>query len=456
MRIVICKENFPSSRLKMKKIKLSDYIFSRAKSLAGIFRAMKNRNYRIFFIGQLISLTGTWMQQIALSWLVYRLTNSPFLLGMVGFVGLIPCFFITPVAGVIADRYDHRKMLVITQTLSMVQAVILSVLVLTNRINYVHVMILSAFLGIVNAFDMTIRQAFTIEMIDRKEDLSNAIALNSSLFNIARLVGPSIAGVLIAAAGEGICFVLNSVSYFAIIISLLVIKTKRRHVAQNGNSVFLDIKEGFRYAFGFIPIRSILLLLALVSLVGVPYQVLMPVFAKDVLHGGAHTLGFLSSMAGLGALAGAIYLAMRISVIGLGRMIAWAAAIFGVGMIFFSFSRVLWLSMLMIFISGFGAMVQMASSNTVLQTIADDDKRGRVMSFYTLSFIGTVPFGSLLAGSLASKIGAPSTLFISGVCCIAGAVLFFKKLPRFREQIRPVYVRKGIIPEVAKGIQSTT
>ncbi|MDD2751635.1 MAG: MFS transporter [Candidatus Omnitrophica bacterium] len=418
-----------------------------------IFRALKHRNYRLFFTGQVISLSGTWMQMIAMSWLVYRITNSPLLLGLVGFLGQIPSFFLMPFAGVIADRYNRQRILLITQIAAMLQALVLSFLVMTNSVQVWQIVLLSVILGFVNSFDIPVRQAFTIEMIENKEDLGNAIALNSSMVNIARLIGPSIAGIIIATLGEGPCFLLNALSYVAVIISLLMMQISQKKSRQARRHVLHELKEGFVYAFTFIPIKHILILLSLVSLTGVPYQVLMPIFAKDIFHGGPQTLGFLMSMAGLGALMGAIYLAARRSVIGLGRIIALAALCFGIGVSIFSFSKNLWISLLLICFAGFSMMVQMAASNTILQTIVEEDKRGRVMSFYTMSFMGMTPFGSLLAGSLANKIGAPGTLLCGGICCIIGALVFFQKLPLIRKHIRPIYVKKGIIPEeVVRGI----
>ncbi len=437
-------------------MKFKKSYFNAAPNLKLIFRALRYRNYRLFFIGQTISLTGTWMQQVAVGWLAYRLTNSPFLLGIVGFVGQIPTFIFSPFAGVFADRHDRKKMLLITQTLAMVQALILAVLILTGNIRVWHILVLSAVLGIINSFDLPIRQAFTVEMVENRQDLGNAIALNSSMVNAARLIGPSIAGVLIAGVGEGVCFLLNGISYVAVIVSLLAMNVATKKEKSTNTNILLELKEGFNYAFNFSPIKSILLLLALVSLMGVPYQILMPVFARDIFHGGAQTLGFLVAMAGLGALTGALYLAARKTVLGLDRVIAFTACLFGVGIIAFSLSHILWISMLVLLFSGFAMMVQMASSNTVLQTIVDEDKRGRTMSFYTMSFMGMAPFGSLLAGGLASKIGAPYTLLTGGIICIIGAFMFAAKLASIRKQIHPIYAKKGIIPEVVEGIQSAT
>ena len=437
-------------------MKFSQEPSKKSSRFGNIFRALRHRNYRIFFFGQGVSLVGTWMQQIAVSWLVYRMTKSPFLLGFVGFVGMIPTFVCTPLAGVFADRHNRRNMLLVTQTLSMFQAAVLAFLVLSHQIQVWHIIVLSAFMGIINSFDIPIRQAFTVEMIEKKEDLGNAIALNSSVFNAARLVGPSLAGLLIAWTGEGMCFLLNALSYLAVLGSLFSMRMKPFEKLPSTRNIFWELKDGWNYAFHFPPIRLILMFLSLMSLMGISYQVLMPVFAKDIFHGGPHTLGFLMAMAGVGALIGALYLAARKNVIGLAGIAVQMAGLFGVTLIAFSFSRSMPLSMLISMGLGFGMMVHMAACNTILQTIVEEDKRGRVMSFYTMAFMGTMPFGSLLAGSLASWIGAPLTLFFSGACCVAGAIFFFRKLPLIRKWIHPIYIAKGIIPEVAKGIEAAT
>lgn len=419
-----------------------------------VFRTLRYRNYRLFFGGQLISLTGTWMQQVALTWLVYRMTNSPFLLGVVGFAGQFPSFILSPFAGVLADRMNKHRILLFTQTASMIQAAILAALTLTGVIAVWHIISLSIVLGIINAFDMPTRQSFLLEMIERREDLPNAIALNSSMFNGARLIGPSIAGLVISVLGEGLCFLLNAVSYLAVIAALMAMKSLPPRQEPKTEGVLSGFAEGLRYIVHSASIRSILLLLALVSIMGVPYSVLMPIFARDILHGGPYTLGFLMAATGVGALAGALVLASRNKVVGLGRWIPIACCVFAVGLIAFSLSSTLWLSMVFLFMVGLGMMVQMASSNTILQTIADDDKRGRVMSFYTVSFMGMVPFGSLLAGSLAGAIGAPTTLLISGCACLLGAALFSTRLPAIRTEIRPIYVRLGLIPELSTGVRT--
>jgi MFS family permease len=422
-----------------------------------MWRALSHKNYQLFFSGQGISLIGTWMTRIATSWLVYRLTGSALLLGVVGFAGQIPSFLLAPFAGVLVDRWNRHRLLVGTQVLAMLQSLALAVLALSGLIKIWHVVALSIFQGLINAFDMPARQAFVVEMVDRREDLANAIALNSSLVNAGRLLGPAIGGVVIAAVGEGWCFMIDAVSYLAVIASLLAMTiTPRMFAATNDANIFQQLREGWRYAARFAPIRNVLLLLALVSVAGVPYTILMPVFASDVLHGGPNALGLLMASSGVGALAGALLLAARKTVLGLGKYIPLTAAAFGAGLIFFSFTRVLWLSLLLMVVTGLGFMVQMAVSNTVLQTIVDEDKRGRVMSFYTMAFMGTAPFGSLLAGMLAERIGAPHTLLFGGIGCILGAIWFAATLPALRRQVVPIYVRIGILPEMAAAIQHTS
>jgi MFS family permease len=418
-----------------------------------MLRALQYRNYRLFFGGQIVSLVGTWITTTATSWLVYRLTGSALLLGIVGFAGQFPSLLLGPFSGVLVDRLDRHRLLILTQSVAMLQSLGLAALTLSGHITIGLIIALNVVQGIVNAFDMPTRQSFLIQMIENKKDLGNAIALNSSMVNAARLVGPSVAGVVIAAVGEGWCFFIDGVSYIAVIVALLLMRIPRepRGQASHGRAL-QQFKEGFTYAFGFRPIRSIIVLLAIVSLVGVPYSVLMPIFAAEIFHGGPHTLGLLMTASGCGALAAALWLAARKSVIGLGRVISITSAVFGGGLIAFSFSRTLWLGIPFMAITGFGFMAQMASSNTVLQTIVDDEKRGRVMSFYMMAFLGSVPFGSLIAGSLSSRIGAPHTLMVGGICCIAGAVWFASALPAIRVAVRPIYVRMGILPEVASAI----
>ncbi|MDA8084436.1 MAG: MFS transporter [Nitrospiraceae bacterium] len=409
-----------------------------------ILRALQHRNYRLYFAGQGVSLVGTWMQTLAMSWLVYRLTRSTVLLGTVGFFSQIPSLVVTPLAGVLADRGNRLRKLIIIQSLAMLQAFILAFLVLTGRIEVWHILVLSALLGCVTAFDIPTRQSFVIEMIGQREDLGNAIALNSSLVNGARLIGPSLAGIMIAVIGEGACFLLNGISYLAVLGALLAMRMHPGERISRRSRIWGEIREGFAYAFGFSPIRSLLSLLALMSLAAISYQVLMPVFAGEVLHGGPNTLGFLMGFSGVGALSGSVYLASRRNVRGLGRVIVAASLVFGFGMIAFSFSGHLWLSMLLMIFIGFGIMVQMAACNTILQSIVDDDKRGRVMSLFTMAFMGTTPFGSLFAGWLASRIGAPHTVLAAGICALAGSLFFARRLDKLRESVRPIYEAKGI------------
>jgi MFS family permease len=427
-----------------------------ATGLGFMLRALDHRNYRLFFSGQSVSLIGTWMTRIATSWLVYRLTNSAWLLGVVGFVGQLPSFLLAPVAGVLVDRWNRRRLLLATQVLAMAQSLAMAVLTLTGVVRIWHVIALSAFQGVINAFDMPARQAFVIEMVDKPDDLSNAIALNSSMVNGARLLGPSIAGVIIAAVGEGWCFMLDGFSYLAVIASLLLMTLPRAVVERiEEQNLFRQFRDGWNYVVRFRPIRNMLLLLALVSLIGMPYTILMPVFATEILGGGPYTLGWLMAASGVGALIGALFLAARKSVLGLGKFIPAMAGAFGAGLIAFSFSRSLWFSLLLMVVTGLGFMAQMAISNTLLQTIVDEDKRGRVMSFFTAATMGTTPFGSLLAGAMAARIGAPLTLLISGICCVAGALWFARTLPALRHEVRPIYVKMGILPQVASGLQKS-
>jgi MFS family permease len=421
-----------------------------------IFRALQYPNYRLFFIGQGISLIGSWMQAVAMGWLVYRLTASAFLLGVTGFASQIPSLFLSPFAGVLADRFDRRRMLIAVQTLFMVQAFTLAFLVLFGSPGVWQIILLSGLAGLVNAFDLPVRQSFVIQMVEDKADLGNAIALNSMMFNGARLIGPSIAGLVVAAAGEGICFLLNAVSFLAVIGSLLAMKNVARRPQAKRSDVLGELRTGFAYAYRFIPIRSILALVALVSLMGMSYSVLMPVFAKEILHGGPHTLGFLMGATGVGAVGGAFLLASRKSAAGIEWLIPAAACVFGAGLIAMSQSRSFPLSLLFMAVLGFGMMTNLVSCNTLIQTLVEDDKRGRVMALYGMSFMGVTPFGSLLAGSLASRIGAPNAALIGGACCIAGAAVFMRKLPDIRRIIRPILVNKGILPEVSAGLEAAS
>ncbi|MBV8115185.1 MAG: MFS transporter [Silvibacterium sp.] len=409
------------------------------------WRALRHRNFRLFFGGQSISLIGTWMTRVATSWLVYRLTKSALLLGTVSFVGQIPTFLLAPFAGVLVDRLNRRQVLVWTQTLAMVQSLALAFLTLSHRITIHDVLALSVLQGAINAFDMPSRQSFMVQMVADRSDLSNAIAINSSMVNLARLIGPSLAGIVIAATNEGWCFFIDGISYIAVIVSLLLMRVRVDEARRTADSMFAQMREGWNYVSTFIPVRSILTLFALVSLMGMPYVVLMPVFAAQVLHGGPHTLGFLMGAAGVGALISALSLVLRKTVRGLLKMIPIAALMFGVGLICFGLSRYVWLSMLLMVIVGFGMMQGMTASNTIIQTLVPEDKRGRVMSYYTAAFVGMAPFGSLLAGSLAHWIGAPHTVMLTGTCCILGAAWFWARRHDIRDEMRPIYIQLGIV-----------
>jgi MFS family permease len=416
---------------------------SKQSKLVIATRALRHRNFQLFFSGQLISLIGTWMDTVAESWLVYRLTGSPLLLGTVAFCSQIPVFLCAPIGGAVADRCNRHRIIITTQALSMVVAFILAVLTLTHRVQVWQVMALAAAGGVINAFDVPARQAFLIDMVGR-EDLLNAIALNSSMFNGARIIGPAVAGVVVTAVGEGWCFMANSASYIAVITGLLLMKLPAREARFRETSPFEDVINGFRFVKNTAPIRAILLLLGLVSLVGMPYAVLMPVFAAQILHGGAKALGILMGCTGVGALLGAASLAARVGVKGLGKVIAFAAGGFGAAIIAFSFSHIFWLSCLMLMPVGFCMMVQMASSNTLVQSMVPDTMRGRVMSVYSMMFMGMAPFGAFFAGAIAHHIGAPYTVALGGLACIAGASLFALHLPRIRGEARELIMAQGM------------
>ena len=394
------------------------------------------------------------MTQIAMTWLVYSLTKSPLMLGVVAFAGQIPAFVMGPFAGVWVDRWPRHRLLVITQICAMLQSFALAFLALSGLIQVWHIIVLIALQGLINAFDMPARQSFVVEIIEDKADLSNAIALNSSMFNMARLIGPSIGGILVATVGEGWCFLIDAFSYIAVIGALLAMRVKPADSTRQHKKPLQELKEGWAYVTGSLPIRSLIILMAWVSLVGMPYGVLMPIIAAETLHGGPNTMGFLMAASGSGALTGALFLAARKSIRGLGKRIPFQVAAFGIGLLIFSHSTVLWLSMLTLFIMGFALMQQNASSNTILQTIVEDDKRGRVMSFYIMAFMGMAPFGSLWAGAMASRIGAANTLLICGVGCLMASIWVAMRYNVIRENVLPIYVRLGIAPEIAAGLKS--
>jgi MFS family permease len=413
--------------------------------LPATLRALKHRNFQLFFSGQLISLIGTWMQSVAQAWLVYRLTGSSLLLGAVGFASQFPVFVVAPLGGIVADRKDRQRVVIATQVASMLLAFILAALALSGRVQVWHIFVLAVLLGVVNAFDIPGRQAFLVDMVG-KEDLMNAIALNSSMFNGARIIGPAIAGILVAKIGEGWCFFANAVSYIAVIIGLLMMRVHARTLSTAEGSPLSHMLQGFRWVWRTGPIRSLLLLLGLVSLVAMPYTVLMPVFADKVLHGGARGLGILMGATGVGALLGALTLASRTGVRGLGRWVAYSCGGFGVSLILFSFSRDFWLSVALLLPVGFCMMLQMSASNTLIQAMVPDELRGRVMALYSMMFMGMAPFGALLGGAIADRLGAPVTVAVGAVASLGGAVWFGMQLPKVR-----VEAHRLIVAQMAAG-----
>ncbi len=416
-------------------------------SISHAWRALRHRNFKLFFSGQSISLIGTWMTRLATSWLVYRMTHSALLLGIVSFAGQIVSFLLGPFAGVWVERLDRQKLLVWTQALAAIQSLALAALTLAHVITLWEIIALSAFQGLINAFDMPGRQSFLVQMVEDRTDLSNAIAINSSMANGARLIGPAIAGVVIGALGEGWCFLIDGISYFAVIASLLMMNIRPLNIVRRASSMLEQMQEGWDYVRGFRPIRTILLVFALMSLMGWPYAVLLPIFAGQVLHGNAYTLGWLTGASGIGALISGISLAMRKTVLGLTRMIQIAAAMLGGALILFGLSRTVWLSLVLMVFVGFGLMQCAAASNTIIQSLVEEDKRARVMSYYMMAFFGSAPFGSLLAGTLAHNIGAPHTVILTGAFCVAGSLWFTVELPKVRAVMRPIYRQMGLLPD---------
>jgi MFS family permease len=421
-------------------------------SLSHAWRALRHRNFKLFVAGQSISLIGTWMTRLATSWLVYTLTHSALLLGIVGFAGQILTFALAPFAGVWIERLNRRKLLVWTQAIAAVQSLALAALTLTHRITIREIIALSALQGAINAFDMPGRQSFLVQMVEDRADLGNAIAINSSMANGARLIGPAIAGVVIAAFGEGWCFLIDGVSYFAVIASLLLMRIQPATIHRAATSMLEQMREGWEYVTTFRPIRTILLVFAVTSLMGWPYAVLLPIFAGQVLHGGPHTLGWLTGASGIGALTSGISLTIRKSVVGLTRMIQIAAAMFGSALILFGLSHTLWWSLLLMLFVGFGMLQGASASNTVIQTLVPEDKRARVMGYYTMAFVGSAPFGSLLAGTLAHWIGASHTVMVTGAFCLAGSLWFTFQLPKIRTVMRPIYQDLGLLPKRDTGL----
>lgn len=416
-----------------------------SSSISHAWRALRHRNFKLFFVGQGISVIGSWMTRLATNWLVYRLTHSALLLGIVSFAGQIIPFVLGPLAGVWVERLDRRKLLVWTQAAAAIQSLVMAALTLTHAITLWEIIALSAMQGLINAFDAPARHSFLIQMVDDRNDLSNAIAINSSMVNGARLIGPAIAGIVIAAVGEGWCFLIDGVSYFAVIASLWMMRIRPLNIHRSKASMFEQMREGWDYVRGFHPIRTILLLFAIISLMGYPYGVLMPIFAGQVLHGGPHTLGWLMGASGTGALISALSLALRKSVAGLARMLPIAAAMLGCALIVFGLSHTVWLSLVLLIFAGFGMMQCASASNTILQELVPEDKRARVISYYAMAFFGAAPFGSLLAGALAHRIGAPHTVMLTGAFCIAGALWFALELPKVNAIMRPIYQKMDLL-----------
>lgn len=414
--------------------------------MSHVWRALRHRNFKLFFAGQSISLIGTWMTRLATAWLVYRLTHSALLLGIVSFAGQIVSFALGPFAGVWVERLDRRKLLLWTQAAAAAQSLGLAALTLSHVITLWEIIALAVLQGLINAFDMPGRQSFLVQMVEDRKDLSNAIAINSSMANGARLIGPAIAGLVIAVLGEGWCFLIDGGSYFAVIASLLLMRIKPLNIRRGTAGMLEQMREGWDYVSTFRPIRTILLIFALLSLMGWPYSVLLPVFAGRVLHGGADTLGWLTGASGVGALLSGISLAARKSVVGLTRMVQIAAAMLGGALILFGLSHVLWLSLVLMVFAGFGLMQGAAVSNTIIQSLVPEDKRARVMSYYMMAFFGAAPFGSLLVGALAHRIGAPHTVMVTGAFCIAGSLWFTFELPKIRAVMRPIYREMGLLP----------
>ena len=424
--------------------------------LRSMVRAFRHRNFRLYFSGQSVSLIGTWVQQIALGWTIYELTHSSFLLGVVSFAGQLPLFIVTPFAGVLVDRWHRHRTLIATQALLMLQAFALALVVSSGALQVWNLIVLNVFAGIVLAVDLTARQAFIVEMVGSGHDLPNAVALNAFVINGGRMLGPAIAGALLTFVTPAVCFYVNAISYVPVIAALLAMRVKKHVPSMSQSGAVADLLEGVRYALGFPPIRAVLVLVAIVSVVGLPYSVLMPIFAAEVLHGGANTLGLLMTAPGIGALVGTIYLASRKSIYGAGPRVAAGAAIFSCGLIGAGLARGLTISLIALAFVGLGMIVQLATSNTVLQTIVDDDKRGRVMSLYTVAFVGMSPFGSLSGGAVAHHIGVSLTFLLGGIACLGGAILFAMQIPTLRPMVLPIYARKGIVPHLAEGLESAS
>jgi MFS family permease len=410
-------------------------------------RAFRHRNFRLFFYGQSVSLIGTWIQQIAMSWLVYRMTGSPFLLGLTAFTGQIPILLLAPLGGLWADRFDLRKLLLITQALAMLQALILALLAYAGLLEVWHLIVMAAVLGVIMALDVPLRQTFVPHIVPSKEDMPAAIAFNGFMMNAGRMLGPTIAGLLLVYVSEASCFLINGVSKIAVVVAVMMTNATPIARSKVRRSLSRELVDGARYAWDLVPVRLLLPVLALVSFMATPYQTLLPIFAKQTFGGNAGTLGILMGAAGFGSLLAPVYLASRREVRGLMRVLLIGMLLTGFSLMSFAYSNLLWLSMLLIALTGLGVILAAQAVGTIFQTIVDDNMRGRIMSFFTVAFLGVSPLGSLAAGTLANAIGAEHTLCIGGACCVIGAIALWRQLPRLRANIRPIYVRLGIIQE---------
>jgi MFS family permease len=415
-------------------------------SLSHAWRALRHRNFRLFFVGQSVSLIGNWMTRLATTWLVYQFTHSALLLGIVSFAGQIVSFLMGPFAGVWVERLERRKLLVWTQAFAAVQSLALAALTIAHVIKLWEIVALTAMQGIINAFDMPARQSFLVQMVEDRSDLSNAIAINSSMANGARLIGPAIAGLVIAYFGEGGCFLVDGLSYFAVIASLLMMHLAPFAGGRVRANMLVQMREGWDYVRSFRPVRTILMFFALVSLLGYSWSVLLPIFAAQVLHGGVQVLGWLMGAAGVGAFASALSLALRKTVLGLTRMLQVAVALLGAALVLLGLSHTLWISLVLMVLIGFGMLQAASVSNTLIQSLVPEEKRARAMSYYSMAFFGATPFGSLFAGVIANRIGAPDTVMITGACCVLGAVWFTFELPKMYLVMRPIYQQLGILP----------
>lgn len=433
---------------------LRELLPDNGNALVQIFSSLRSRNFRLYFGGQCVSLVGTWMQQIAMSWLVFRLTGSVFLLATVTFMAQIPILVVTPYVSVFVDRFNRRSLLVLTQSLSMFQALLMALLTLAGWIQVWHIMLLSLLIGLINALDNPTRQSFYPSLVPPGK-LSNAIALNSAVINGSRLIGPAVGGVLIGLLGEGICFLLNGISYLAVIIALLAMRLAPDRPRQLKQRVWEDMRDGFLYVRGNMPIRSLLILMSAISFFGLPLMTFIPAYVKNILGGESEMLGLLLSCVGIGSFIAALYLAARKSVLGLGKVVMISCALLGIGLGAISFVTVPWVAALLCVPVGFTIIAAVASINTLLQTLSGEDKRGRVMGYMAMAFTGMAPVGSMILGAVEKFVGLQSIILLSGIFCLLSALVFERYRPAVREHARPVYVEKGIIPEIAEGIDTT-